>query len=179
MRIAAGSRGSHRAKRLRSDVWIRSERQSDEEDRPGESAADRVSLRSGESVVVWEREQPGGVFGHVGHERRRAGKAFDDVVLLQPGRERDVRSDEGRIAGGACCWCENLFSHLPAARREGREGSGRGEARLSTFCGASESEFTATRLEYARNGEAVSYVLGERWCWDGVPVNPVSNYTVQ
>ena len=36
--------------------------------------------------------------------------------------------------------------------------------------------YTASRFEYAGNGEAVAYALGETWDWDGV--NPPTNYQI-
>jgi len=46
------------------------------------------------------------------------------------------------------------------------------------LCGAGEHEFTATRLEYASNGEAVSYVLGEHWCSSLSGTATPTNYEV-
>jgi RHS repeat-associated protein len=38
--------------------------------------------------------------------------------------------------------------------------------------------YTATRLEYAKNAQAVSYVLGETWLWDGQAGHCPTNCTV-
>ena len=37
-----------------------------------------------------------------------------------------------------------------------------------TGCPTGTKQYTATRFEYAKNGETVTYVLGEQWCWDSV-----------
>jgi len=43
-----------------------------------------------------------------------------------------------------------------------------------------ERRYTSTRLKYAANGVAVTFVVGEQWDWDGVahhcPVNYVIDY---
>ena len=39
-------------------------------------------------------------------------------------------------------------------------------------------KYTATRFEYAKNGQTVTYVLGEEWCSDGNPANCPTNYKV-
>ena len=36
-----------------------------------------------------------------------------------------------------------------------------------TGCTDPLQKYTATRFGYAKNGATVTYVLGERWCWDG------------
>jgi RHS repeat-associated protein len=38
--------------------------------------------------------------------------------------------------------------------------------------------YTAHRLDYFSNGQAVEYVLGESWAWDGVPENDPTDYAV-
>lgn len=43
---------------------------------------------------------------------------------------------------------------------------------------ASQNEVTATRLHYAENQVAVTYILGERWDWDGVEGSCPTNYSV-
>jgi RHS repeat-associated protein len=45
-------------------------------------------------------------------------------------------------------------------------------------CATDQTKYTATRFEYAKNGETVTYVLGEQWCWDGNPANCPTSYTV-
>ena len=35
-----------------------------------------------------------------------------------------------------------------------------------TGCPTGTNQYTATRFEYAKNGETVTYALGEQWCWD-------------
>ena len=41
-----------------------------------------------------------------------------------------------------------------------------------------EKEYHATHLKYATNGQAVTYVLGEEWDWNGYPGSEVTNYAV-
>ncbi len=41
-----------------------------------------------------------------------------------------------------------------------------------------EREYHATYLKYATNGQAVTYLLGEEWDWNGNPYSEVYNYTV-
>ena len=50
------------------------------------------------------------------------------------------------------------------------EGSGAG-------CTGTQKTYTATRFEYAKNGQTVTYVTGESWCWDQVATCP-TNYAV-
>ena len=33
--------------------------------------------------------------------------------------------------------------------------------------GPAWSQYKATRLEYAKNGQTVTYAIGEEWCWNG------------
>ena len=40
------------------------------------------------------------------------------------------------------------------------------------------STYSAKRFEYAKNGQAVTYVLGETWEWDGVPAHCPTNYDI-
>jgi len=35
-------------------------------------------------------------------------------------------------------------------------------------CLPTQTKYNATRFEYAKNGETVTYVIGEQWCWNGV-----------
>ena len=39
-------------------------------------------------------------------------------------------------------------------------------------------DYSATRFVYASNGQAVLYVMGETWKWEGGAEDPVTNYTV-
>ncbi len=41
-----------------------------------------------------------------------------------------------------------------------------------------EREYQATYLRYATNGQAVTYLLGEEWDWNGNPLAEVTNYAV-
>jgi len=40
------------------------------------------------------------------------------------------------------------------------------------------NQYTGTRFEYAKNGETVTYALGEQWCWDPEVGGCPTNYTV-
>ena len=42
---------------------------------------------------------------------------------------------------------------------------------------AGTDQYESTRLAYARNGQAVSYVMGESWTWTGPPADP-ANYDI-
>jgi RHS repeat-associated protein len=63
---------------------------------------------------------------------------------------------------------------------DGLEGGGGMMAMMSGggTCPTGSNKYTATRFEYAKNGETVTYVLGEQWCWDGNPENCPTYYTV-
>ena len=41
-----------------------------------------------------------------------------------------------------------------------------------------ERQFSATRFGYAQNGQAVTYILGEEWDWDGEPENCPTEYDI-
>ena len=43
---------------------------------------------------------------------------------------------------------------------------------------AGEGAYSAVRLVYAANGEAVTYVLGEEWEWDGNPAHCPTGYAI-
>jgi RHS repeat-associated protein len=45
-----------------------------------------------------------------------------------------------------------------------------------TGCTDPLKQYTATRFEYAKNGEAVTYAMGEQWCSDGNPANCPTSY---
>jgi hypothetical protein len=51
------------------------------------------------------------------------------------------------------------------------DGSGGGMSMLTGGGGGcvGTTKYTATRFEYAKNGQTVTYVLGEEWCWDRNP----------
>ncbi|MFH1109326.1 MAG: RHS repeat-associated core domain-containing protein [Planctomycetota bacterium] len=57
-------------------------------------------------------------------------------------------------------------------------GGGGAMAVAGSDCGFSESRYTSTRFGYAKNGETVTYVLGEQWCWDPQVGGCPTNYTV-
>jgi RHS repeat-associated protein len=59
-------------------------------------------------------------------------------------------------------------------------GEGEGGAAMMSggvVCGEDEFKVTATRFEYAQNASAVTYAIGEEWCWDAEEENPCAAVT--
>ncbi len=56
-------------------------------------------------------------------------------------------------------------------------GDGGSMSLLGSYCGV-KKEFTATRMEYAYNDEAVSYVVGEHWCSNAAGTTTPTKYEV-
>jgi len=88
------------------------------------------------------------------------GTTVDDSLSPLPG------SDEPTAEGGSEGW-----------------GEGGGVAASTvppSACTGASKQYTATRFAYAKNGETVTFVLGEQWCWDGVSTCPTgpTNYAV-
>jgi hypothetical protein len=68
---------------------------------------------------------------------------------------------------------------MPAPEGFGGGGTAQALGGGSGCVDASAQQYTGTRFEYARNGQALTHALGETWCWDqGSPLSAPTEYAV-
>jgi RHS repeat-associated protein len=112
------------------------------------------------------------VYTYDSTDERRAGKSDGNVT----------RIITEHVAEGAASGAEAGQRGLRGVDRPGfkareaqdeRAGDSSG-ASTAAACGAGETRYTAVRLGYAANGQAVTFAHDESWCWDQVQACPTS-----